>query len=40
MFRAAGRDMSTPRPDNFTIATDKLAEAADEYGQIIVGPPR
>jgi quercetin dioxygenase-like cupin family protein len=40
MFRAAGRDMSTPRPDNFTIATDKLAKAADEYGQIIVGPPR
>lgn len=40
MFRHAGRDLSTPRPEGFEISTDLMAEAADLYGQIIVGPPR
>jgi quercetin dioxygenase-like cupin family protein len=40
MFRHAGRDVSTPRPDDFRIAPELLAEAADAYGQIILGPPR
>ncbi|MER7839375.1 cupin domain-containing protein [Streptomyces sp. NPDC096040] len=40
MFRHAGRDMSTPRPEGFEISKDLMAEAADMYGQIILGPPR
>ncbi|MFI0419150.1 cupin domain-containing protein [Spongiactinospora sp. 9N601] len=40
MFRQAGRDMSTPRPDGFEISKEALAAAADAYGQIVVGPPR
>ncbi|THA47121.1 cupin domain-containing protein [Streptomyces sp. A1136] len=40
MFRHAGRDITTARPDGFAISPEKLAEAADLHGQIIVGPPR
>ncbi|MBT2207887.1 MULTISPECIES: cupin domain-containing protein [Actinomadura] len=40
MFRQAGRDLSTPRPDDFEISREALAAAADAYGQIVVGPPR
>ncbi|MFD8815069.1 cupin domain-containing protein [Streptomyces sp. NPDC059627] len=40
MFRYAGRDLSTPRPDGFEIAPGVLAEAADRYGQVVLGPPR
>ncbi|MEU2620516.1 cupin domain-containing protein [Streptomyces sp. NPDC007157] len=40
MFRHAGRDLSTARPEGFEISKDLMAEAADLYGQIIVGPPR
>ncbi|MGW7545074.1 cupin domain-containing protein [Streptomyces sp. NPDC054770] len=40
MFRHAGRDLSTPRPDGFEIAPEVLAEAADRYGQVVLGPPR
>lgn len=40
MFRHAGRDRAEPRPDGFEIAPEKLAEAAELYGQVIVGPPR
>jgi len=40
MFRHAGRDRSTPRPDGFTIGPDLLGEAAQRYGQVVVGPPR
>jgi uncharacterized protein YjlB len=40
MFRHAGRDMSTARPEGFEISKDRMAEAADMYGQIILGPPR
>jgi len=40
MFRHAGRDVSTPRPDGFEISQEKLAEAAALAGSVIVGPPR
>ncbi|GGJ71578.1 cupin [Streptomyces brasiliensis] len=40
MFRHAGRDVRTPRPDNFKLDPAKMAEAADLYGQIVLGPPR
>lgn len=40
MFRYAGRDKSTPRPDEFDIPVTRLAEAAEEFGNVIVGPPR
>ncbi|HEY4020631.1 MAG TPA: cupin domain-containing protein [Pseudonocardiaceae bacterium] len=40
MFRHAGRDLATPRPDGFQITQERMAEAADMYGQVIVGPPR
>jgi hypothetical protein len=40
MFRKAGRDLSTPRPDDFRICPDLLAEAAAEQGHVILGPPR
>jgi quercetin dioxygenase-like cupin family protein len=40
MFRHAGRDVSTPRPEGFAISREKLAEAADLHGQVILGPPR
>lgn len=40
MFRHAGRDLTTPRPEGFQISRERMAEAADMYGQVIVGPPR
>jgi quercetin dioxygenase-like cupin family protein len=40
MFRQAGRDKATPRPAGFQITTERLAEAADAYGQVVLGPPR
>lgn len=40
MFRHAGRDITTPRPDDFEITTEQLAEAAALRGNVIVGPPR
>ncbi len=40
MFRHAGRDVTSPRPEGFAITPDKLAEAAERYGQVILGPPR
>jgi mannose-6-phosphate isomerase-like protein (cupin superfamily) len=40
MFRHAGRDRATPRPDGFEIRSDRLAEAAEMFGNVIVGPPR
>ncbi|MFG1927785.1 cupin domain-containing protein [Cryptosporangium sp. NPDC048952] len=38
MFREAGRDKSTPRPEGFSIKPDPAA--AERYGSVIVGPPR
>ncbi|MGW0607273.1 cupin domain-containing protein [Streptomyces sp. NPDC002644] len=40
MFRHAGRDLTTPRPDGFAIPETLLAEAADLYGGVVLGPPR
>ncbi|MFW6693987.1 cupin domain-containing protein [Streptomyces sp. MAR4 CNX-425] len=40
MFRSAGRDITTPRPDGFEITPDALAAAADSHGQLVLGPPR
>ncbi len=40
MFRYAGRDTSTPRPDGFQISPERMAEAAEQFGNIVVGPPR
>jgi quercetin dioxygenase-like cupin family protein len=40
MFRYAGRDMSTPRPDGYEVSPQRMGEAAEQYGQIILGPPR
>ncbi|MGW0082327.1 hypothetical protein [Streptomyces sp. NPDC003393] len=40
MFRHAGRDIRTPRPEDFKLDPVKMAEAADLYGQIVLGPSR
>jgi mannose-6-phosphate isomerase-like protein (cupin superfamily) len=40
MFRYAGRDRATPRPDGFEISAERMAAGADKFGQIILGPPR
>lgn len=40
MFRHAGRDLSTPRPDGFEISGQVLAEAAELAGNVVLGPPR
>ncbi|GAB3904285.1 cupin domain-containing protein [Microbispora bryophytorum] len=40
MFRHAGRDLRTPRPDGFEIPRSLLEEASELYGGVILGPPR
>ncbi|MGW0950335.1 cupin domain-containing protein, partial [Streptomyces sp. NPDC002623] len=40
MFQQAGRDITTPRPKDFAITPERLAEASEKYGQVILGPPR
>jgi quercetin dioxygenase-like cupin family protein len=40
MFRYAGRDKSTPRPDGFEIPRERFAEASQQFGTVILGPPR
>jgi quercetin dioxygenase-like cupin family protein len=40
MFRYAGRDKATPRPEGFEISLQRMAEASEKFGNIIVGPPR
>src|SRR5882757_53902 len=40
MFRFAGRDKATPRPDGFEISTDRMTEASEKFGNVILGPPR
>jgi len=40
MFRCAGRDRATPRPEGFEISPALMAEGADMFGQVILGPPR
>ena len=38
MFRATGRDKSTPRPPGFQVKPDPAA--AEQYGNVVLGPPR
>lgn len=38
-FRAAGRDMSDPRPKGWAITPATMAAAAVATGQTILGPP-
>ena len=38
MFRATGRDRSTPRPPGYEVTPDP--EVSERYGNIILGPPR
>jgi quercetin dioxygenase-like cupin family protein len=40
MFRHAGRDLRTPRPEGFQIPKELLTEASELYGGVILGPPR
>lgn len=40
MFRYAGRDKATPRSPGFAIDPKRMADGAEAYGNIIVGPPR
>jgi quercetin dioxygenase-like cupin family protein len=40
MFRHAGRDRATPRPEGFQLSKDRFAEAARMFGNEILGPPR
>jgi quercetin dioxygenase-like cupin family protein len=40
MFRYAGRDKSTPRPDGFEIDNQRLVQASEKFGNVILGPPR
>src|ERR1700761_9564525 len=39
MFRYSGRDRATPRPEGFEISPARMAEGADKFGQVILGPP-
>lgn len=38
-FRAAGWDLSSPKPEGWTLSPDDLAAAAKATGQTILGPP-
>jgi hypothetical protein len=38
-FRAAGRDLSAPRPEGWSVTLEALVEAARAGGQEILGPP-
>jgi quercetin dioxygenase-like cupin family protein len=40
LFRYAGRDRATPRPEGFKISVELMAEASEKFGNVIVGPPR
>jgi quercetin dioxygenase-like cupin family protein len=38
-FRAAGRNLSSPRPEGWTLSPADLAAAAAAHGQTVLGPP-
>jgi quercetin dioxygenase-like cupin family protein len=38
-FRAAGWDLSRPKPDGWAVAPEDLGRAAEANGQIVLGPP-
>lgn len=40
MFRQAGKPITTPRAANATPDPAALARAADDFGQVVIGPPR
>jgi hypothetical protein len=40
MFRHSGRDKATPRPEGLENPQASPAEGAEQFGQIILGPPR
>jgi quercetin dioxygenase-like cupin family protein len=40
MFRYAGRDRAEARPEGFEISADRMAEASEMFGNVILGPPR
>src|SRR6476660_7813467 len=40
MFRYAGRDRTTPRPEGFEVSPERLADLAEKLRQIILGPSR
>ncbi|GHF70736.1 hypothetical protein GCM10017566_50690 [Amycolatopsis bartoniae] len=40
MFRHAGRDLREPRPEGFGIRMERLVEAAELAGNVVLGPPR
>lgn len=39
MFRMAGRDLP-PSPAGFELSPELMAKTADEFGQVVLGPPR
>ncbi len=39
-FRAAGWDLSRPKPDGWAVSQQILADSAARYGARIIGPPR
>lgn len=38
-FRAAGRDLAKPKPEGWQLTPKTMADAAEMFGQRIVGPP-
>jgi mannose-6-phosphate isomerase-like protein (cupin superfamily) len=40
LYRYAGRDRASPRPDGFEITAERLADGARLAGSVIIGPPR
>jgi mannose-6-phosphate isomerase-like protein (cupin superfamily) len=40
LYRYAGRDRATKRPDGWTITPERLAEGATIVGNVVLGPPR
>jgi quercetin dioxygenase-like cupin family protein len=39
VFRAAGWDLSRPKPTGWQISPDALREAAEQHGVTVIGPP-
>lgn len=40
MFRKTGRDKATPRPEGYAIDPAAMGAAAEEFGNVVLGPPR
>jgi hypothetical protein len=39
LFRAAGWDLSQPKPTGWQVSPDRLSKAVEQSGVTIVGPP-